>query len=236
MLTYAVKVLKTTIWGNVVSETDSFIEEVTEEVRRDRLFGLMRRYGWIAVLVVLLVVGGAAYREYSRLNQQAAAQALGDALLAALANEDSDAQASALAEVQPENAEAAAVVAILQAGILADQDKLEDAFAALAPVVQNSNLAQDYRDLAQFKQLLYSTESLDAAERKAGFEALATPGKPLRVLAEEQLALLELQASNQEAAVARLKALLEDAEVTPSLRRRTQQLLIALGQATTGGT
>lgn len=45
-----------------MSDTDSFIEEVTEEVRRDRLFGLMRRYGWIAVLAVLLLVGGTAYR------------------------------------------------------------------------------------------------------------------------------------------------------------------------------
>ena len=74
-----------------MSETDSFIEEVTEEVRRDRLFGLMRRYGWIAVLAVLLIVGGAAYREYSRAAEQAAARALGDALLAALDNEDVDA-------------------------------------------------------------------------------------------------------------------------------------------------
>ena len=83
-----------------MSETDSFIDEVTEEVRRDRLFGLMRRYGWIAVLVVLLVVGGAAYREYSRASQQAAAQALGDALLAALDNPDIAARSTALGQVQ----------------------------------------------------------------------------------------------------------------------------------------
>ena len=79
-----------------MSETDSFIDEVTEEVRRDRLFGLMRRYGWIAVLAVLLIVGGAAYREYSRASDQSAARALGDALLAALDTEDTDARSSAL--------------------------------------------------------------------------------------------------------------------------------------------
>ena len=36
-----------------MSETDSFIDEVNEEVRRDRLYGALRRYGWIAILAVL---------------------------------------------------------------------------------------------------------------------------------------------------------------------------------------
>ena len=36
-----------------MSDTDSFIDEVTEEVRKDRLYGYLRRYGWIAVLVIL---------------------------------------------------------------------------------------------------------------------------------------------------------------------------------------
>ena len=36
-----------------MSGTDSFIEEVSEEVRRDKLFAKMRKYGWIAVLLVL---------------------------------------------------------------------------------------------------------------------------------------------------------------------------------------
>lgn len=234
MPTYAVKVLEIIIRGDIVSETDSFIEEVTEEVRRDRLFGLMRRYGWIAVLVVLLVVGGAAFREYSKLTQQAEARALGDSLLAALDNQDPDAQAAALGVIEPASAEAAAVVAILRAGVLAEQGKVTDAFAALTPVVQNADLSQDYRDLAQFKQLLHSEGTLDAEGRREGFENLATPGKPLRVLAEEQLALLELMSGDQAAAITRLSALLEDAEVTSSLRQRTRQLLIALGQDTTG--
>ena len=47
-----------------MSDTDSFIEEVSEEVRRDKLFATMRKYGWIAVLIVLLLVGGTVYREF----------------------------------------------------------------------------------------------------------------------------------------------------------------------------
>ena len=49
-----------------MSNPESFIEEVTEEVRRDRLFGLFRKYGWIAVLVILGIVGGSAWNEWQK--------------------------------------------------------------------------------------------------------------------------------------------------------------------------
>ena len=38
-----------------MSDTDSFIDEVNEEVRRDRFYFMLKRYGWIAVLAVILL-------------------------------------------------------------------------------------------------------------------------------------------------------------------------------------
>ena len=46
-----------------MSDVDSFIDEVSEEVRRERLYIALRRYGWIGVLAVLLLVGGASWRQ-----------------------------------------------------------------------------------------------------------------------------------------------------------------------------
>ena len=43
-----------------VSDTDSFIEEVTEEVRRDRLYKFLRKYAWVGILAVVTIVGGTA--------------------------------------------------------------------------------------------------------------------------------------------------------------------------------
>jgi hypothetical protein len=80
-----------------VSDTDSFINEVTEEVRREKLFGYLRRYGWIGVACVLLLVGGAAFNEYRNAQARDAAQATGDALLGALSLNDPSATLDALA-------------------------------------------------------------------------------------------------------------------------------------------
>ncbi len=49
-----------------MSDTDSFIDEVSEEVRRDRLYATFRRYGWIAILAVLLLVAGATWNEWRK--------------------------------------------------------------------------------------------------------------------------------------------------------------------------
>ena len=49
-----------------MSDTDSFIEEVSEEVRRDRLYNFFRKYAWVGVLVVLTIVGGTAFLEYQK--------------------------------------------------------------------------------------------------------------------------------------------------------------------------
>ena len=70
-----------------MSETDSFIDEVTEEVRRDRLFRLCARYGWIAVLAVLLLVGGAGWNEWRKAEERERRRPSGDAILAALERE-----------------------------------------------------------------------------------------------------------------------------------------------------
>ena len=56
-------------------ESDSFISEVSEEVRRDRLYAGLRRYGWLIAALVVLIVGGAAFNEWRKLSRQASAQA-----------------------------------------------------------------------------------------------------------------------------------------------------------------
>ena len=49
-----------------MSNPDSFVDEVTDAVRRDRLFAAFRKYGWIGVVLVVLIVGGAAYNEWQK--------------------------------------------------------------------------------------------------------------------------------------------------------------------------
>ena len=210
-----------------MSDTDSFIDEVTEEVRRDRMFNLLRRYGWIAVVTVLLLVGGAAWNEWRLSQQRTQSEALGDAIVSALQLETAAERATALQKI--ETAEAPAIVQLLSAAELVGDDRGGEALAQLAAVQSNDTLPLIYRQIAEFKALVIEGDGQSAEARRIGFESLIASGSALRVLAEEQLALLDIAANDVDGALVRLQRLLEDSEITPGVRRRVTQLITALG-------
>jgi hypothetical protein len=60
-------------------------------------------------------------------------------------------------------------------------------------------------------------------------DGLALSGGMTRLLAEEQLALIEVEAGETEAAIARMQLIMQDAMVTQGLQRRAAQVIVALG-------
>lgn len=203
-----------------MSETDSFIDEVTAEVRRDQLFAAFRKYGWIAVLGVLLLVGGAAYREWRAASAENRAQAFGDSLLAALRAPEAD-RTAALDQIATQGAGEAAVLALVRSGS-------GDA-TALTAVQASDGLDPLYKDLATLKLLVLNPTGLDAAALKAGYEQLAFPGAPFRLLALEQMALLDVAAGNRDAALTTFKQIVEDSEVSAGLKARATGMITTLG-------
>ncbi|HHI70875.1 MAG TPA: tetratricopeptide repeat protein [Rhodobacteraceae bacterium] len=212
-----------------MSETDSFIEEVSEEVRRDRLFALMRKYGWIALLAVLLIVGGAAYNEWNKARERARAEALGDQLLSALEQGDAKARLDALAKIQDGSPEAKALTRLLMAAASQNADDKDAALAALKGVEQESGLPQAYRDLATLKLVLLAGTDMPVAERREKLQTIAVGGAPFRLLASEQLAMLDLEEGDKDAAISRLRDIVNDVEVTSGLRDRASQMIVVLG-------
>ena len=210
-----------------VSSQDSFINEVTEEVRRDRLFRLMRQYGWIAVAFVVLVVGGAAAFEWQRAQARAEAEAAGDALLNALSEDAPEARAEILAAIDGDSAGRSAIVRLLQAAAEIEAGKDGRALATLEGIAVDAETPTVYRDLAVLKSVMVSNVAPE--ERIARLEPLTRPGNLFRLLAIEQRALAEVELGRTETAIETLNGILADAERTEGLRRRASWLIVALG-------
>lgn len=211
-----------------MSDTDSFIEEVSEEVRRDRLFKLMKKYGWIAILLVLVLVGGAGFNEWQKAQKQKSAEALGDTVLSALRIEDPAERQTALNAIEGQGA-AGAVVALLQSTEDTSEGVTPEALATLQAIASDDKLPTMFSQLAELKLLILNANELSPEDRIARLTPLATPGAPYRLLAEEQIAISEAAMGETEAAINRLELLLQDGEVSPGLRRRAGQLIVALG-------
>lgn len=208
-------------------ESDSFIDEVTEEVRRDRLFGVFRRYGWIGILVIALIVGGAAWREYTRGQARAEAEGYGDALLSALEAED---PASALAALDiGTDPRRAALTGLIEAGQLIEADRHSDAAARLE--LAANGLGDDdvvLRDLARLRMLLAEDADIAPDTRDALLADLSKPGAPFRLLALEQKAIALIGAGRDEDAVTLIRDIRRQEGVSRNLAERLTAMLIAL--------
>jgi hypothetical protein len=212
-----------------MSDTDSFIEEVTEEVRKDRLYGYFKKYGWIAGAVVVLAVGGAAYSEWSKNKAMTAAQARGDALAAALDKEAVADQIVALDDLSADAGAASALIMFQKAAVLAEDGQKDAALAALDTIANGTETTQIYRDMASFKALILRGKDMDQAERMLSLETLATPGNAYRALALEQIAVAKLDAGDKSGAIEQLTALISESDISDGMRQRAVQLLISLG-------
>lgn len=209
-----------------MSNPESFIDEVTDEVRRDKLFTAFRKYGWIGVVAVLGIVGGAAYSEWQKSQAQAQARAFGDALLAAIEAETPAARRDALAAV-PAGGEDAALVQMLLAS-----DPAEDKAATLAAldrVIADTTQPDLWRDMAGLRRVMVAGADMALADRRAALQPLAAAGRPFRVLAAEQLAYLLVEEGKTPEAIDALQALLQDQEAPGGLRSRAAQMIVALG-------
>ncbi len=174
------------------------------------------------------MVGGASVFEWQKAKARAAAEATGDALLLALQEETPEGRNAALAALETgETAQKRALVGLLQAAASAEAGDPDSARSTLNGIANDADTPDVYRDLARLKSAILPGG--DPEERISALEPIMIPGNPFRLLAIEQRALAELEMGDSAAALQTFQDILADADVTEGLRRRAQQLIVALG-------
>lgn len=215
-------------WEAALANEDSFINEVSDEVRRERLYGYFRRYGWIAIAAILILVGGATFNEWRKATAQAEAEALGDAVLGALDSDDPAARVEALSTLSAEGA-GSAILSMITAAENVEAGDRDAAITRIEAIAGNGTIDPLYRELAVLKLVQLRGDALPPADRRAQLEPLTAPGAPYRTLALELIALSHVDEGETEAALSVLNDILADGETPQGLRRRASQLIVALG-------
>ncbi|MEO1919702.1 MAG: hypothetical protein ABGW81_08360 [Paracoccaceae bacterium] len=208
-----------------MSESDSFIEEVSEEVRRDKLFAFFKKYAWAFVVLVVFIVGGAAVNEYLKFKTETEAQAVGEALLAAQEAND----AAEFAEIAEGESGATVLAKLYQAAVLATEGQQEAAAAIFDAIASDIDVSPLYRDIALLKAVMINGRNMDSDELDSTLSSLTTEGAPFRLLAIEQRAIVNLRKGDTAAVLADLAEILMDANATQDLRTRAQELTVSLG-------
>ena len=215
----------------MANQNDSFIDEVTDDLRRDRLFLALRRFGWIVALVILAIVAAAIWREWSTARDARAGQAFGDALLAAEAATDPAARAAALEKVDASTPARAALRDLLAGGALTDAGRSADAAARFQAAAQAATAAGDRvtADLATLRAVMAQGPDMDVAERDAALTRLSAPGASFELLALELKALALVHAGRDQDAITLVRQIQQKEGLSQAQRRRLSEVLITLG-------
>ncbi|MEM8659099.1 MAG: hypothetical protein AAGF22_13470, partial [Pseudomonadota bacterium] len=148
-----------------MSNSDSFLEEVTEEVRRDRMIQFLRRNAlWIG-LALVVIIGGAVFFEWRKSAAEAAAQARGNALWAALEMEDATARAEALAAVEMTGGEGLAFLNMQRAAALLAAEDRAGSVALLEQIAASPDSTAALRDVARLKLVSLAGDTMPEQER-----------------------------------------------------------------------
>lgn len=207
-----------------MSETDSFIQEVTEEVRQDQMLRYWKKYGPLVIGGVVLVVAAAAAWNWMMVQEQAAAEARGAAFLTA----ESAGTDQVVALASEIDGPANLIAELSAAGALANDGKGDEAVARYAEIAGREGIAPAYRDLATLQMVRIAAAS-DPSTSTEPLNALIDQDGPYRLLALELRGALKIASGDSTAGHADLNAVIGDPQATSSLRQRAGALLTSTG-------
>ncbi len=208
-----------------MSETDSFIQEVTEEVRQDRMFRLWKKYGPYAVAGVVAFVAVSAGWSWMKYRAVQQARETGGAFLAGDIASVED-QEILIGSV---DGPAAVIARLRLAAAKAEAGDVQASAALYREVAGEAGLDRAYADLARLQAVRVGVAAMDPAEAVAELDPLTAEGAPYRVLALELRAMVRLNAGDADAAHADLTAIIGDPQATRESLDRASALLLSSG-------
>ncbi|MGB0670550.1 MAG: tetratricopeptide repeat protein [Rhodospirillales bacterium] len=220
----------------MADQSDSLLREIDEDLRKERLEVLWKKYGSVVIAAAVLLVAGVAgfkgWQAYDRSARTESAEQLDVALAAAKAGK-ADEAAGLLAALAQTGKAGYAVLARFQSADLAlkagDAAAAKAAYDALAADTAVDGL---YRDLARLLGVmaLLSTDNPNLSEVNSDLAPLAKAGEPWSATARELQAIAKLAEGDRGGARASYADLAEGAAVPPGLKTRANEMLTLLGE------
>lgn len=208
-------------------------KEVEEEVRRDQLLKLWKKYGVFVVAAVLAVVLGVAgyqgWTLYEQRQRAAASEAYAEAATLLEAGERAEALAAFAAMTDPARG-GYALLAGFEAARLAAETGDEELALEIWGRIAASDAPVAFRDAAVLAAARHRLDLGEVQEAEAMLEPLTGAGRPYRALAVELSAVAALARGDAAAAQQRLQGLVADLEAPAGTRRRAAELLATVGE------
>jgi len=216
-----------------MANPESFLEEVAEEVRRERLFKFFKKNGWIIAFVVLVALCASIAYEWRKNSEISRAKSNGDLLTLALEKSQKgnlEELFGLLSDNSPylrPSSDLIAVTKLYYAELLYNTDNdSSESMSVLKEIFSNESISTTLRQLAKIKYLLLF--SGDNKVKQDLIDELSSPGNHYRFLAQEHKVQTYLASGMSDEANRQIDILLNDLEVSEQQKRRLMDLKLAI--------
>ena len=205
---------------------ESLFREVDEDVRREEMEKLWKRYGNLVIAACLGVVLGVSGIKGWQYWQKQASENAGAAYIQATklsSDGKKDQAAGEYAKIADGSHTGYAQLSRLQqAGILADKGDNEAAVKMYDAIYADTSVDGSLRDLSRVRAAYLLSDSATVDDLKKRLAGLDVDGSAWRATAQEILALAEYRTGNLAAADKLVQALIADQNTPAGLRQRAQ--------------
>lgn len=218
----------------MTNETDSFVQEVDESLRQDRVLQFFKRYGLHILGGFAAIIIGVAGWMFWQNQQREAARAQSDEFVAALNMARDGNLEGAKAEFErmsSEGPQAYRVMSLMQrAAILQGEGDLE---ASIAMFDEAAEAARDplMRQTAQLRAAYIAADTQDFAALQTRLQPLVDAEGRISYLARELLAIEAWEAGENDLARRTLETLTLAFDAPQEVQQRAQLALAVLGPA-----
>ena len=204
-----------------MSLNDSFIKEVSEEVRRDKFFIYLKKYAWIGILLVLIIVFAVSFNEWNKNKEKINNQLNGDELSLVLDNFSKNKNyIDYFSYIEKKNP--GSIVAALNPLFLNSEVDVDKKLIHLKNITSDENIPLILRDLALFYQ--YHIGNYSYSEKFKILTELSGPDRPFKLLAVEEKINLFLDKGSYEEALKEIDTIQPELTNSLSLNNRMNNL------------
>ncbi len=215
------------------AQSYAFLREVDDALREDQVLTAFQRYGKpVGALIVAGLLGLGGWLWYEN-HQNTVAGEQGEVLTQAIDKLEVRNLKAASEDVAPlvkdgtDGYRASALM--LQAGVLSEQGKPDEAAKAFAAIAADADAPKPFRDLATIREVALTFDKIGADKVVERLKPLAVPGNAWFGSAGELVGIAYMKQGKNELAGAMFAQIAKDETVPDSLRRRTRQMAGLLG-------
>mgnify|MGYP001248887630 FL=1 len=203
-------------------ESESFIKEVSEEVKRDILFKTLKKFKWPIIVLIILLVGAVGGYEYYKFDKKVKAQEIGEFFVAAIENLKNNGQ-TVTEEI--DNKLISVLIKLHEAKYFEEKGDIKSATAAYEYIINKHGENKFFNHYSKFQlYLMDPAESLSDKKKIDILDELSGPDGPLKLLALEQKLYLYVKISDLDNIMSHVKLILSDPSIMPEQVSRIKEI------------